>query len=111
MCASRLKAKVATSCGQQALRPMHAIGVAAQRQLSVRTNQEKQAARATNRGQLSGSSRAIVCAKMPVNNGCSARQVPRNGDRIGRTFGISEEIERWNRWCARITVEPRRCRR
>lgn len=90
---------------------MHAISAARLRQLRIRANQQNQPARAASIRKFPRRPQAVFRAKMPINNGRSARQPPRHCDRIRCALWIGEEKQRRNSWSARIAVEPRRRRR
>ena len=92
-------------------RPMHADRADAARESSIGRDQQKQAARMADGGELARDAGAIIRAKMPINDGRSARQALGDRDGIGRSQRVGEEIQRRNAGCADLAVEPPRLRR
>jgi len=93
------------------LRPMHASRAHAARKSAVGRDQQNHAARTADGGKLARDSGAIIGAKMPINDGRTARQAFGGRDGIGRSQRVGEEIQRRNAARACLAVEPLRLRR
>lgn len=87
---------------------MHAVSANTARQFRIGCDQQSERARPANRRQLARNLGAVSRAEMAINHRRSARQPLGYRDRIGRAFGVGKEKQRWNRWPARIAVEPAR---
>jgi len=94
--------------GQASLRPMHAIGSHARREFGIGGDQQEQAASMANLCELPRARQAISGAEMAVHHRRATRQTPRRSPRIGRAFGVGEEIKIGHGRAARSCVETAR---
>ncbi len=90
---------------------MHATSADLRRQVRVCGDQQNQASIARQGGQVARGATAVRRAEVPVHNGGSARQPPRDRRWIGGSRWVGHEIEGRDRRRASASIELARKRR